>query len=385
MPAAPRAHNASSLPLADLSLHPPRSYLPPVQGCTSASIQDVLNKVAGQYGVSADALAATCEYNYQKPTNPATAATATTGRRHMLQATTGSSVCRPRVTLSISMPLQTAVTGNYSDALRAANAASDAIYAAVGDQACYVPTGDEAVIGTTVTFETGNERATCEYILQVGGKEGRGMMMAWPWEAACRCLGARPCCKQASVPSVNVPSANRIRCPPGSLSLQAFASSNNLTADLVRTFRCDQWSPSKPRWSAGMIALFVISGILGVVLIGVVAFLLLAWRRRHAANMQWVSQDGTVSGSVTAPNGHPKVVPADAVGFDPHAGKGAGAVAMAVAEGVDRPSSVSRQLRTSAPDSPNRRYSAFGAPDSPPRRTSSSAVPPVAGNRVVPV
>lgn len=167
--------------------------------------------------------------------------------------------------------------------------------------------------------------------------------------------------------------------------MQAFASSNNLTADLVRTFRCDlvAGTPSKARWSAGMIALFVISGILGVVLIGVVAFLLVAWRRRHAPNMQWVAQDGTVSGSVTAPNGHHKIVPADAVGFDPNAGKGA--VAMAVAEGVDRPSSVSRQLRTSAPDSPNRRYSAFGAPDSPPRRTSNSAVPPVAGNRVVPV
>lgn len=140
----------------------------------------MLNKVAWQYGVSADALAATCEYNYQKPTNPAT--TTTTGRRHMLQ--TSTSVCRPRVTLSISMPLQTAMTGNYSDALRAANAASDAIYAAVGDQACYVPMGDEAVIGTMVTFETNNEKATCEYILQVGRTMDQGAAV----EAACRSL-----------------------------------------------------------------------------------------------------------------------------------------------------------------------------------------------------
>lgn len=115
------------------------------------------------------------------------------------------------------------------------------------------------------------------------------------------------------------------------LLLQAFANSNNLTADLVRTFRCQDYNPKKKRWSAGMIALFVISGVLGAVLLGVLIYLFVAWRRRRAANLMFISSAGGVSGAAPTNAGH-KVVPADALSNDPgYPRKGA------VAESVEIP------------------------------------------------
>ncbi|KXZ48855.1 hypothetical protein GPECTOR_25g440 [Gonium pectorale] len=274
-----------------------------VKSCTPADVQAVLDQVARKYGISADSMSASCQYNYLKPTS--TGSTATSGRRR-LTTTGNATVCRPRVTISIAMPLDIPVDGNGTAALVAATDAANAMYKALGGDACYVPTGSENTVGTLVTFRTYEPKATCEYLLM------------------------------------------------------AFASANNLTADQVRTFDCGSYTPKK-RYPQGMIALWAVVGFLGLIIILVLFFVLLAWRRRRAANLQFVNQMGGLSGGTSAPNQH-KVVPEDPYGHNPNYAR------HPVSEGLERP------------DSPNRHfYQPTGL------FHHHGAVPPVSVNRVFPV
>ncbi|KAG2496916.1 hypothetical protein HYH03_004922 [Edaphochlamys debaryana] len=283
-----------------------------LKSCSPSDVQAVLNTIAAKYGVSVDSLSAGCQYNYKKPT-----AVSTVGRRRRgraLQDASAPAVCYPRVTMTVSMPLNVEMTGDENAAVAAAKVAADAMYAAVGDEACYVPTGAESQIGTLVTFSTENEKATCDYLLD------------------------------------------------------AFAYSNNITMDRVRTFSCGE-QPTEykaKKVNGGMIAVWVVSGVVGTVLIAVLALLFVAWRHKHAQNLQFVATDGTVSGAQALAPPTPrasttgnKVVPDlanDQYGYGVHGytydplyaharsprRSGMGGVGVAVGEGMDRPSTPTR-------------------------------------------
>ncbi|PNH03010.1 hypothetical protein TSOC_010972 [Tetrabaena socialis] len=205
-----------------------------VKSCTPSDVQAVLNTIAKQRGVSPDTLSASCEYNYRRPN---TTAQLTTVRHHRSLQQAGV-VCRPRITIAVTMPLGGVKVVNGSDgtvAAAASQAAND-VFAAVGGDACYVPTGAESTVGTTVSFATPNRKATCDYLLQ------------------------------------------------------AFAASNNLTADTVRTLSCESSGPlgvgelgvgssekqdavpdPKKKVSGGMIALFTVIGVVGLALVAVLS------------------------------------------------------------------------------------------------------------------
>lgn len=166
-----------------------------VQSCTSADVQAVINKIAAKYGVSPDSIAASCQYDYKKPDAVTTVTAAHRRRRgRSLQQTTVTTpaVCYPRISITVSMPLGVPMDGNVTKALAAATTAADAVYDAVGTDACYVPTGAESRVGTVVAFTTTNSKATCEYITQ------------------------------------------------------AFANAGNFTADMIRTYNCGEENPKKP-------------------------------------------------------------------------------------------------------------------------------------------
>ncbi|GIL89936.1 hypothetical protein Vretimale_17931 [Volvox reticuliferus] len=262
-----------------------------VKSCTPTDVQSVLNMVASKYGVSPDLLSASCQYNYVKPSSVSTSSARR--RRGLLQTTTanGTNVCKPRISLTITLPLDAPLNGDMSGALAAATTAANAVYTALGNDACYVPTGAESAIGTLVTFTTSNPLATCEYLLQ------------------------------------------------------AFASSNNLTTDIVRTFNCGDYEPKKP-YPVGLIILWSVIGAVGLVGIILGVVLLVAWRRRRSSNLLMIDADtSNVFKRPHSPNN--KVSPREVF---PKGG---------VAEGLDRP------------DTPTRRIYANSA---------GSAVPPVAGN-----
>eukprot|EP00198_Chlamydomonas_reinhardtii_P002073 XP_001691409.1 predicted protein [Chlamydomonas reinhardtii] len=273
-----------------------------VQSCTSADVQAVINKIAAKYGVSPDSIAASCQYDYKKPDAVTTVTAAHRRRRgRSLQQTTVTTpaVCYPRISITVSMPLGVPMDGNVTKALAAATTAADAVYDAVGTDACYVPTGAESRVGTVVAFTTTNSKATCEYITQ------------------------------------------------------AFANAGNFTADMIRTYNCGEENPKKP-YPPGLIALWCVLGVLGVVVIGVVTYLGVSWRKRRAANLQFVNQEGAISG------GLPKVAPSPsslAMGGNDYKYS---TKAAAVAEGLQRP-------------------------DTPTRYSPRAAVPAIERNRVVPV
>ncbi|GFR50676.1 hypothetical protein Agub_g12928 [Astrephomene gubernaculifera] len=227
-----------------------------VKSCTPTDVQNVLNQVASKYGISVDELSGSCQYNYVKPGSVSNVTTSGRRRRgRSLQQTSAntSTVCYPRITITISLPLNTPMTGNASDAVAAATNAANAVYNALGSDACYVPTGSESTVGTLVTFSTSNPKATCEYLLQ------------------------------------------------------AFASANNLTADQVRTFNCGGYEPKK-KYPVGLIVLWAVLGALTLVVIGVGIFMLVSWRARRKANMHYI-EEGKQAPQNTKP---PRVVPYDA-------------------------------------------------------------------------
>lgn len=122
--------------------------------------------------------------------------------------------------------------------------------------------------------------------------------------------------------------------------LAAFAASNNLTSDQVRQFQCTERN-KKTSYSAGMIALFAISGVLGLVLIAVGVVLLVAWRRKRT--MQYITQSGQLSGGAVPG----KVLPASSM---------AGPYGDPDQPQIYKRGAVAEGLEQADPESPTRRW-----------------------------
>jgi hypothetical protein len=180
-----------------------------LRSCSPADVQAVLNSIATKYGVAPDSLSASCSLNYQKPNGGSSSSSglSPSGRRRSLQQSGASSTCFPRITLSVSLPLGGPLSGNMTSALAAASVAADAVFAAVGGSACYVPTGSDARVGTVVTFQTSDPRATCQYLLQafaaannltadqVRGRKSVSCNASVRTRAYCCSRAGPPCCE----------------------------------------------------------------------------------------------------------------------------------------------------------------------------------------------
>lgn len=117
-----------------------------------ADQQKVIDDVAKKLKLSPDQVYMSCRNNFvKKSANGGSTTTAAAGR-HLLQTAGGApaTVCRPRVTITISVPIGADNTSLTQNAIKAADAMDDIM----GTTSCYVPTASENTYGTLVKFET---------------------------------------------------------------------------------------------------------------------------------------------------------------------------------------------------------------------------------------
>ncbi|KAG2496894.1 hypothetical protein HYH03_004902 [Edaphochlamys debaryana] len=232
-----------------------------LRSCSIDDVWPILEQISSAYkGVTPESMGWSCVYNYRQPdsvskllnynSNGSSNIIARRRGRSLQQAgsggtsTTLNNVCYPRITLSISLPiLDVDKEANLTAIYVEANWIADQVYSVIGNSACYVPVGNETRIATRYVFavDEHDSTPTCDYVLK------------------------------------------------------AFTSVHNLTLDKVRLERCYEYMPKKG-YPAGLIALWCVIGVVGVILIALFIVGILAWRRRQQRNLHTVTQSGALTG-----------------------------------------------------------------------------------------